>query len=138
MLQKFSPDRYAGTENFSSRVHLSTPNGREDRDEVIYMNNPLRYAGLTFFQAGFANNDRTAVLQVVRNPSWLLPYVACSVMTLGLLLQFGIHLVGFVKRRRSTPSAATSATGKTSTASGGSKKPSTPPAAVPAAGKFTP
>ncbi len=102
-LMKFNHDRYAGTDipkNFSSRIHLKTPDGRDDRDVVIYMNNPLRYAGLTFYQAGFANNDMTTVLQVVRNPSWLLPYVACSVMTAGLLIQFGIHLVGFVKRRR--------------------------------------
>ena len=104
-LQKFSHDRYAGTDipkNFSSRIHLNTPDGRDDRDVVIYMNNPLRYAGLTFYQAGFANNDSTTVLQVVRNPSWLLPYVACSVMSAGLLIQFGIHLLGFFSRRRLT------------------------------------
>jgi ABC-type transport system involved in cytochrome c biogenesis permease subunit len=102
-LQKFSHDRYAGTDipkNFSSRIHLKTPDGRDDRDVVIYMNNPLRYAGLTFYQAGFANNDRTTILQVVRNPSWLLPYIACGVMCAGLLIQFGIHLFAFVKRRR--------------------------------------
>jgi len=64
------------------------------------MNNPLRYAGLTFYQAGFENNDQTTVLQVVRNPSWLIPYIACIIMTLGLLLQFGIHLTGFIAKRR--------------------------------------
>jgi len=102
-LQKFSHDRYAGTDiskNFSSRIRLNTPDGRDDRDVIIYMNNPLRYSGLTFYQAGFANNDLTTVLQVVCNPSWLIPYVACSVMAAGLLIQFGIHLAGFVKRRR--------------------------------------
>ena len=52
-------------------------------------NNPLRYAGLTFYQAGFDNNDRTSVLQVVENPSWFLPYLACLLVTLGLLVQFG-------------------------------------------------
>jgi hypothetical protein len=102
-LLKFSHDSYAGTDipkNFSSRVRITTPDGRDDREVLIYMNNPLRYAGLTFYQAGFENNDRTTILQVVRNPSWLLPYVACSLMTLGLLGQFGIHLVGFVQKRR--------------------------------------
>jgi hypothetical protein len=107
-LLKFTHDRYAGTEipkNFSSRLHLKTANGRDDRDVLIYMNNPLRYAGLTFYQAGFENNDRTTVLQVVRNPSWLVPYLACALMTLGLTLQFGIHLIGFVGRaRRVAPS----------------------------------
>ncbi len=102
-LLKFSHDRYAGTEipkNFSSRLHLKTPEGRDDRDVLIYMNNPLRYAGLTFYQAGFENNDLTSVLQVVRNPSWIIPYVSCALMTLGLLGHFGQHLVGFICKRR--------------------------------------
>ena len=102
-LLKFSHDRYAGTDipkNFSSRIRLTTPDGRDDREVLIYMNNPLRYAGLTFYQAGFENNDQTTVLQVVRNPSWLIPYIACIIMTLGLLIQFGIHLTGFIAKRR--------------------------------------
>jgi hypothetical protein len=74
------------------------------------MNNPLRYAGLTFYQASFENNDRTTILQVVRNPSWLLPYIACGLMTVGLLLQFGIHLVGFVTKRRAVPTAVPATT----------------------------
>lgn len=111
-LLKFNHDRYAGTDipkNFSSRLRLTTPDGRDDRDVLIYMNNPLRYAGLAFYQAGFQNNDRTTILQVVRNPSWLLPYISCALMTLGFMIQFGIHLVGFVGKRRAgaknTPSA---------------------------------
>jgi hypothetical protein len=107
-LLKFSHDRYAGTEipkNFSSRIRLTTPDGRDNREVLIYMNNPLRYAGLTFYQAGFENNDRTSILQVVRNPSWLLPYIACAVMTLGLGIQFAIHLVAFVARRRNVVAA---------------------------------
>jgi hypothetical protein len=102
-LLKFSHDRYPGTQipkNFSSRLRLNSPDGRDDREVLIYMNNPLRYGGLTFYQAGFENNDRTTILQVVRNPSWLFPYIACVLMSLGLLIQFGVHLVGFVVRRR--------------------------------------
>jgi hypothetical protein len=102
-LINFTHDRYAGTEipkNFSSRLRLATPGGRDDREVLVRMNEPLRYAGLTFYQAGFENNDRTSILQVVRNPSWLIPYIACAMMTLGLSLQFGLHLVGFIGRRR--------------------------------------
>jgi len=108
-LLKFSHDRYAGTEipkNFSSRLRLRSlgpdgqPDGHDDREVLIYMNNPLRYAGLTFYQAGFDNNDTTTVLQVVRNPSWLMPYIACAMMCLGLVLQFGLSLGQFVRRRR--------------------------------------
>jgi hypothetical protein len=36
---------------------------------------------------------------VVRNPSWLLPYIACTLMSLGLAIQFCIHLAGFIRRR---------------------------------------
>ena len=109
-LIKFSHDRYAGTEipkNFSSRIRLNSPDGRDDREVLIYMNNPLRYAGLTFYQAGFENDDKTTILQVVRNPSWQLPYIACALMTLGLIVQFCIHLVAFIARRRTaTPAFA--------------------------------
>jgi hypothetical protein len=103
-LLKFSHDRYAGTEipkNFSSNIRLQTPDGTVDREVLIYMNNPLRYSGLTFYQASFEpDNPNVTILQVVRNPSWIIPYVACSLMSLGLLWQFGFHLYGFVSKRR--------------------------------------
>ena len=103
-LLKFSHDRYSGTEipkNFSSRIRLNTEDGRDDREVLIYMNNPLRYAGFTFYQASFEpGNDKVTILQVVRNPSWLIPYIACSLMTLGLIWQFAIHLFAFIGKRR--------------------------------------
>lgn len=106
-LLKFSHDRYAGTDipkNFSSRVRLRSGDGKTDREALIYMNNPLRYGGLTFYQAGFDNNDRTTVLQVVRNPSWLLPYVACVMAALGLLVHFALTLTRFIGSRKKVPS----------------------------------
>jgi hypothetical protein len=103
-LLKFSHDRYSGTEipkNFSSRIQLKTPDGRDDREVLIYMNNPLRYSGFTFYQASFEpGNDKVTILQVVRNPSWLIPYIACSIITLGLVWQFWIHLIAFINKRR--------------------------------------
>jgi hypothetical protein len=108
-LLKFSHDRYPGTEiprNFSSRIRLLTPNKQVDREVLIYMNNPLRYGGLTFYQAGFERNDQTSILQVVRNPSWRLPYVSCVLMALGLVIQFGIHLTGFMRKRAAAAVAA--------------------------------
>jgi len=67
---------------------------------LIYMNHPLRYRGETYYQAGFQKDDSATVLQVVRNPSFLAPYVACVIVALGLLVQFGYHLVGFSRKRR--------------------------------------
>lgn len=108
-LLKFGHDRYAGTEipkNFSSRIRLKTDDGKTDRETLIYMNNPLRFAGLTFYQAGFENNDRTTVLQVVRNPGRALPYVACILMSLGLVIQFGISLTAFINKRTAASTAS--------------------------------
>jgi len=100
-LIKFTHEKYAGTEipkNFASRVRLQSEAAHEDREILIYMNNPLRYAGLTFYQASF-EGEHTSILQVVRNPSWVLPYISCILMALGLITQFGIHLIGFIKKR---------------------------------------
>jgi len=113
-LLKFSHDRYPGTDipkNFSSRVRLQTPDGRVDREVLIYMNNPLRYGGFAFYQSGYQPNDRGTILQVVRNPSWLLPYVSCVLMGVGLAVQFGIHLTRFLRKRTATPSAAAATAG---------------------------
>lgn len=101
-LLEFNHDVYPGTQipkNFSSRVKLSTSDDQNGREVLIYMNNPLRYAGLTFYQSGY-DGDRTTILQVVRNPSWLMPYIACVLMSVGLLAQFGLHLFAFIGKRR--------------------------------------
>jgi hypothetical protein len=101
-LLKFSHDRYPGTDipkNFSSRVRLRTPDGSVDREVLIYMNNPLRFGGLSFYQAGFEADDRATILQVVQNPSRVLPYVSCVLMFLGLVIHFAIHLARFIRKR---------------------------------------
>ena len=102
-LQKFTHERYAGTDipkNFASKVTLIDPERSVKRDVLIYMNHPLRYRGETFYQAGFQQDDRATILQVVHNPSFLAPYVACVIVAAGLLVQFGIHLIGFARKRR--------------------------------------
>ena len=102
-LQKFTHEKYAGTDipkNFASKVTLVDLDRNVNRDVLIYMNHPLRYRGETFYQAGFQQDDRATILQVVHNPSFLAPYVACVIVAAGLLVQFGIHLVGFARKRR--------------------------------------
>ncbi len=108
-LRKFTHDVYAGTDipkNFSSRLGLLNPQTGEDREVLIYMNNPLRYDGLTFYQQGFDNNDKTTILQVVHNPGWMIPYISCLMLTLGLVIQFGISLYGFNRQRQAKLAAA--------------------------------
>jgi hypothetical protein len=103
-LLKATHEVYRGTDkpkNFQSRVRLAN----ENREVDIYMNNPLRYAGLTFYQYQMGRdeldrNRGTSTLQVVRNPSWLTPYIGCIAVGCGLIVQFTFHLVGFISRRR--------------------------------------
>lgn len=94
----FTHDRYPGTnipKNFSSEVRVINPETKEDRKALIYMNHPLRYAGLTFFQQSFANDDTTSILQIVRNPAWQLPYWAVLLVGVGMFVQFIISLCRF-------------------------------------------
>ncbi len=102
-LKKFSHDVYPGTQipkNFSSLVHLSNPARGEERDVLIYMNQPLRYDGKAFYQASYGKGDTLSILQVVTNPGWMLPYVSCLLITLGLLGHFGITLFNALKARQ--------------------------------------
>jgi len=98
----FSHDKYPGTEipfNFSSEVMVRHEDSTKNQKALIYMNHPLRYEGLTFYQASFANQDRTSIFQVVRNPGWLLPYLSVLLMGIGMCVQFGIHFVKFLGKR---------------------------------------
>ena len=101
-LRDFQHNKYAGTQiakDFSSFVTLTEKGLENGRDFRIWMNHPLRHGGFTFYQSSFKNNDSTTVLQVVRNPSWLIPYIACTMVFLGLALQFGLSLHQHMSKR---------------------------------------
>ncbi|MDQ8204560.1 cytochrome c biogenesis protein ResB [Pelagicoccus sp. SDUM812003] len=107
-LLDFSHDRYLGTnipKNFSSDVLLKDNRTGQEQEFLIYMNNPLRYDDLTFYQQGFMNDDTTSILQVVRNPGRSLPYISCTVITLGLMYQFGYSLIRYSDRRKKKAAA---------------------------------
>lgn len=90
-LKEFHHDVYPGTQipkNFSSLVRLKDAETGEDRDVLVYMNHPLRYRGSTFFQASFGENDTLSILQVVQNPGWTIPYIACILVAAGLAWHF--------------------------------------------------
>ncbi len=69
-----------------------------DREVKIWMNNPLRYAGETFYQSSFEPGKKLTILQVVRNDGWMLPYLSCMIVGAGLSLHFGMHLIGFLRK----------------------------------------
>lgn len=102
-LLDFTHETYPGTripKDFSSTVMLDDDINKEHRQVRIYMNNPLRYAGETYYQSGFQEDNRGTVLQVVRNPSYQAPYIACVIISFGLMYQFTFHLLGFTRRTR--------------------------------------
>jgi hypothetical protein len=111
-------EKYKGTEvpkNFASRVRIENPQTHEARETQIYMNNPLRYAGLTFFQYQMSPEEFNgrpdaapeSTFQVVRNPGWVTPYLGCLLVAAGLVIQFMTHLIGFATKRRTPQQSAT-------------------------------
>ena len=99
-------DKYMGTntpKNYSSELRLVDPSRNVDREVKIWMNNPLRYAGETFYQSSFNTDPSTGGeitgLQVVTNTGWMIPYVACMLVATGMLAHFSIVLVRFLSRR---------------------------------------
>ena len=99
-------DDYLGTDtprNYSSDVRLVDPTRSVDREVHIWMNNPLRFAGETFYQSGY-NLDRSTgkestTLAVVTNTGWMIPYVSCMLVAVGMLAHFAITLLRFLNRR---------------------------------------
>jgi len=99
-------DDYLGTStprNYSSDIHLVDSERDIDRKIHIWMNNPLRYAGETFYQSGYSGPPdfpvETTTLQVVTNSGWLIPYLACMLVGTGMLAHFWIVLLRFLRQR---------------------------------------
>lgn len=110
-LLQVTHEKYPGTEipkNFASRVRLKDEAAHEDREVVIYMNNPLRHGGLTFYQYQMNAAGKMSAFQVVKNPGWLLPYVACVMMGIGLTWQFAYSLLAFIRKRSAANPVASS------------------------------
>jgi hypothetical protein len=90
-LHDFVHEKYEGTQmpkDFASRIHLVNKGDSVDRELRIWMNNPLRYARRTFYQSGYLPNDSGTVLQVVRNDTWMIPYLSCMIVFVGMAGQF--------------------------------------------------
>jgi len=108
-LDKFTHEKYPGTNTprrFASDVTISE--GASSFAYNISMNQPLRHAGLTFFQSSFGSTKDgkdLSVLQVVRNPGWLIPYVSVAAMSLGLVWHFGFSLLRFLRGRAAKTAA---------------------------------
>ncbi len=96
---------YSGTEtprDYRSFIRIVDPVTGEDRKEQIWMNNPLRFRGETYYQSNYTalpGGREMTGLQIVQNSGWLIPYVACSITALGMCVHFAGTLSTFVRRR---------------------------------------
>ena len=68
------------------------------------MNKPFRHRGLTFYQASFSESGGTqmSTFAVTRNQARLLPYVATSVVVVGMLIHFTVMLVQRARKARTS------------------------------------
>ncbi len=99
-------DVYMGTQtprSYSSELRLVDPTRHVDRLVRIWMNNPLRFAGETFYQQDYGPVRGTDLeytgLQVVTNRGWRIPYVSCMMVTVGMFAQFMTSLWRYLRRR---------------------------------------
>lgn len=113
-LEKTTRENYTGTDTpktYSSTFRIMDPDNNVDEEKYVSMNNPLRYNNETFYQSGHDTDKdgrRYSVLQVVRNTGWMIPYVSCAMVGIGLLLHFLGTFLRFVERLSANrqPSAA--------------------------------
>ncbi len=105
-LKDVRKDDYLGTDtprNYSSDIRVVNESAKQEFDYHVWMNNPLRYSGETFYQSGYHKVPTTGIegtsLQVVTNTGWMIPYVACMIVAVGLLTHFSVTLLRFLDRR---------------------------------------
>jgi hypothetical protein len=101
-LTHFTHEKYPGTnipKEFASRVKVFDGEGQFSRESLISMNQPLYLDGKTFYQASYGEEDNLSILLVVDNPGVWIPYIASSLVTGGLLLQFLISFQQYRRRR---------------------------------------
>jgi hypothetical protein len=86
--------------SFSSEVNLIENN--IPRRVMIKMNEPLRHASYTFFQASFSQSasGETSVLAVVKNYGRLFPYISSLIMSFGLLIHLLLQLPKLLTSKR--------------------------------------
>jgi len=96
---------YLGTStprNYASTVQIKDSTRNVDEKKTIWMNNPLRFADETFYQSNYSQERGTGhestVLSVVANSGWMMPYVACMLVAIGMMAHFLIMLYQFLLR----------------------------------------
>lgn len=115
-LEDIRKNDYVGTDtprDYSSYIRLVDEELKVDEKLRVWMNNPLRFRDETFYQSGYhkdpVSGKEHTTLQVVSNFGWMIPYVSCMIVVVGMVAQFGATLLRFAQRRaegRTTPANA--------------------------------
>lgn len=87
--------------DYRSKIVIRDSETGEAEEYALWMNNPLRYKGETFYQSGYnelPNGTEMTTLSVVRNTGWMLPYIACMIVAVGMFAQFGQTLGRYLSR----------------------------------------
>jgi ABC-type transport system involved in cytochrome c biogenesis permease subunit len=77
--------------DYRSRIIIREPSAGTSEEFTLWMNNPLRYRGETFYQTSYQElpgGKEATTLSVVRNKGWMLPYIACMIVSFGMFAQF--------------------------------------------------
>jgi len=103
-LKDVQKNDYKGTDNprdYSSFIEVQVPQTGETFEHHIWMNNPMRFAGKTFYQSKYfkLDNGEMTALQVVDNAGWMTPYVACMMVVVAMMYHFVLTLLRFLNRR---------------------------------------
>jgi len=116
-----SRTNYIGTStprDYRSVIEI-TEAGRDTPERFsLWMNNPLRYSGETFYQTGhqaLGDGKEMTTLSVVNNQGWMLPYIACMIAMFGMFAQFGQTLTRFLDRAVVGPESTSQANSADST-----------------------
>lgn len=112
-LKDVRKEDYLGTNtprHYASTVHVVDKSRNVDEEKKIWMNNPLRFADETFYQSGYTQDAGTGVertmLSVVANSGWMMPYVGCMLVGVGMMVHFLTLLVRFLTRGDAVPLSA--------------------------------
>ncbi len=87
--------------DYRSKIIIHDNKTGEAEEYALWMNNPLRYKGETFYQSGYnelPDGTEMTTLSVVRNTGWMLPYIACMIVAVGMFAQFGLTLGRYLSR----------------------------------------
>ena len=94
-LSRFKMNKDPGTENpasYESFVRMFTKEGTSNHH--IYMNNPLKYGGFTFYQSSYFQTERGdygSVLSANRDPGRFIKYLGSLMLVLGAIWHYRIR-----------------------------------------------